>query len=209
MSSALVRGLGGAVVAAAALTVPHAQAQMFHLYLQCQGYVFAGGPAATKGDVAMAEKAEEEQTVVAAAVKNDGSGDENSKVRISALTRRTAKSSGGAHLELALRDNNMTAFVQRSNVLPTGERMKYTATQTHYAATYIAGPTSRASVDWRGSWLLSWHPPFQKLAATRISIDRQTGHLEGEIVGPAGEVMGLMDMECEPRKEGEGPAPRF
>lgn len=210
MSSVLARGLGGAVWAAAlSVFAPQAQAQMFHLYLQCQGYVFAGGPAATKGDVAMAEKAEEEQTVVAAAVKNDGSGDENSKVRIGALTRRTAKSSGGAHLELALRDNNMTAFVQRSNVLPTGERMKYTATQTHYAATYVAGPTSRASVDWRGSWLLSWHPPFQKLAATRFSIDRQTGHLEGEIVGPAGEVMGLMDMECEPKKEGEGPAPRF
>jgi hypothetical protein len=213
VSSLLVRSLGGAVwTAALGLFAPHAQAQVFHLYLQCQGYVFAGGPAATKGDAAMAqkpEKAEEEQTVVAAAVKNDGSGDENSKVRISALTRRTAKSSGGAHLELALRDNNMTAFVQRSNVLPTGERMKYTATQTHYAATYTAGPTSRASVDWSGGWLLSWHAPFQKLAATRISIDRQTGHLEGEIVGPAGEVLGLMDMECEPRKEGEGPAPRF
>ena len=210
MSTVFVRSLGGAVWAAAlGLFAPCGQAQMFHLYLQCQGHVFAGGPAATKGDTAMAEKAEEEQTVVAAAVKNDGSSDENSKVRISALTRRTAKSSGGAHLELALRDNNMTAFVQRSNVLPTGERMKYTATQTHYAATYTAGPSSRAPVDWRGSWLFSWHPPFQKLAATRISIDRQTGHLEGEIVGPAGEALGLMDMECVPKKEGEGPAPRF
>ena len=184
---------------------------MFHLYLHCQGYVFAGAPStsgSTKGDLGDAAKPADDPGAVAAAEKNDGSDDENSKVRYSALTRRAAKS-GGAYLELALRDNNMTAFVQRSNVLPTGERMKYTATQSHYAATYTPGPSSRASADWRGSWLFSWHPAFQKLAATRFSIDRQTGRLEGEIVGPAGEAMGLMDMQCEPKKEGEGPAPRF
>ena len=73
----------------------------------------------------------------------------------------------------------------------------------------VSGPPGAASVEWRSSWLFSWHPPFQKLAATRISIDRQTGRLEGEILGPAGEAMGLMDMQCEPRKEGQGPAPRF
>ena len=184
---------------------------MFHLYLQCQGYLFAGAPGGAKGikgDLGEAAKPEDEPTAVAVAEKNDGSDDENSKVRYSALTRRAAKS-GNAYLELALRDNNMTAFVQRSNVLPPGERMKYTATQSHYTATYAPGAPGAASVEWRSSWLFSWHPPFQKLAATRISIDRQTGRLEGEILGPAGEAMGLMDMQCEPKKEGQGPAPRF
>ena len=211
MSPVSVRILGGAACAAAlGQASPPAQAQMFHLYLQCQGHVFAGTPPTkgTKGDLGQPVKTEDEPSAVTVAEKNDGSDDENSKVRFVALARRTAKS-GGAHLELALRDNNMTAFVQRSNVLPTGERMKYTATQTHYAATYSPGPSNRAVVDWRGSWLFSWHPPFQKLAATRFSIDRQTGHLEGEIVGPGGEAIGLMDMQCEPKKEGEGPAPRF
>ncbi len=186
------------------------QAQMFHLYLHCQGHVFAGAPPArgTKGDLGVAQKPDEEPNSVVVAEKNDGSEDENSKVRFEALTRRTAKS-GGAHLELALRDNNMTAFVQRSNVLPTGERMKYTATQSHYAVIYKPEASNRAVMDWRGSWLFSWHPPFQKMAAARISVDRQTGHLEGEIVGPAGEAMGLIDMHCEPKKEGQGPAPRF
>jgi len=202
--------IGSACAAALGLFALHAQAQIFHLYLQCEGFVFAGAPppSGTKGDLGAPVKPEVDPNTVVVAAKNDGSEDENSKVRFDALSRRTAKS-GGANLELALRDNNMTAFVQRSNVLPTGERMRYTATQTHYAATYAPGPSNRASADWRGSWLFSWHPPFQKLAATRFSIDRQTGHLEGEIVGPAGEALGLMDMQCVPRKEGEGPAPRF
>lgn len=195
---------------ATCLFATSASAQMFHLYLHCQGHVFAGAPPARagKGDLGVAQKPDEEPASVVVAEKNDGSEDENSKVRFAALAKRSAKN-GGAHLELALRDNNMTAFVQRSNVLPTGERMKYTATQSHYAATYKPEASTRAVADWRSSWLFSWHPPFQKLAAARISIDRQTGHLEGEIVGPAGEAMGLIDMQCEPKKEGEGPAPRF
>ena len=30
-----------------------------------------------------------------------------------------------ANLDLALRDNNQTALIQRSNILPVGEKMKY------------------------------------------------------------------------------------
>ena len=209
MNALVVRSLGTAVSAVAlALAVPPAQAQMFHLYLQCQGSIAAGlQPGASAGLAAEPSVAPRavEAAPEAASDKNDN--DVNVQARTRAV--RGAAKRGTAHLELALRDNNMTAFVQRSNVLPTGERMKYTATQTHYAATYSPGPSNRAVVDWRGSWLFSWHPPFQKLAATRFSIDRQTGHLEGEIVGPGGEAIGLMDMQCEPKKEGEGLAPRF
>ena len=202
------RCLGALSASLLSLGTAPASAQMYHLYLQCQGHVFAGAPPATaptKGDLGQPLRVEAD--FVAVAEKNDGSDDENSKVRFVALSKRSAKS-GDANLELALRDNNMTALVQRSNVLPTGERMKYAATQTHYTVAFTPS-TGQATMDWRGSWLFSWHPPFQKLAGARISIDRQTGRLEGEIVGPAGEAMGLMDMQCEPKKAGEGPAPRF
>ena len=209
MNALVVRSLGTAVSAVAlALAVPPAQAQMFHLYLQCQGSIAAGlQPGASAGLAAEPSVAPRavEAAPEAASDKNDN--DVNVQARTRAV--RGAAKRGTAHLELALRDNNMTAFVQRSNVLPTGERMKYVATQTHYSAAYSPAPTSRAYVDWRGSWLFTWFPPFQKMAVTRFSIDRQTGQLEGEIVGPAGEVLGLMDMQCEPKRQGEGPAPRF
>ena len=206
LATRLVAVAGAAVLVAAA---PQAQAQVFHLYLQCQGTVAAGLQAGKGPDVGVAARAAEAPAPVAAfgGEKNVTDANENVQARTRAV--RSATKKGDAQLELALRDNNMTAFVQRSNVLPAGERMKYTATQTHYTATYTPLQSSRAYSDWRGSWLFSWYPPFQKMAAARISVDRQTGVLEGEIVGTGGEVLGLMDMQCEPKKEGEGPAPRF
>jgi hypothetical protein len=218
MSPLRLVGLAGALVLPV-LTVLPAQAQMFHLYLQCQGSVAAGvqmgvQPAQAAPAQAPAPAPSPAPSSRGVDLSNDKDSDKNSadadpNIQARARAVKSAAKRGNAHLELALRDNNMTAFVQRSNVLPTGERMKYTATQTHYSAAYTPAAGSRAYVDWRGSWLFTWYPPFQKMAATRFSIDRQTGALEGEIVGPAGEVLGLMDMQCEPKKEGEGPAPRF
>ena len=134
MNTLGVRGWGGAVwVAALGLAAPHAQAQMFHLYLQCQGTIAAGlqpgVPARLAADAAAAPRAVEAPPETASD-KNENDG--NVQVRSRAV--RSAAKRGTAHLELALRDNNMSAFVQRSNVLPTGERMKYVATQTHYSA---------------------------------------------------------------------------
>ena len=188
-----------------------AQAQMFHLILQCQGSVAAGLQATKPGEAPIVAPRGAEAIATATADvgsdKNAADGNENIQARARAV--RGAAKTGSAQLELALRDNNMTAFVQRSNVLPTGERMKYTATQTHYTATYRPQASGLAGSEWRASWLFSWHPPFQKLAAARLSIDRQSGQLEGEIVGPAGEILGLIDMQCEPRRDADGPAPRF
>ena len=42
-----------------------------------------------------------------------------------------------------------------------------------------------------------------------MAIDRRSGVLEGEIVGPAGEVLGLIDMQCEAKRSEDAPAPRF
>ena len=207
------RSLGGAALAVAlACAAPAGQAQMFHLYLQCQGSIAAGlQSGASAGLVAglAAAPAVAPRAVEAPAESASDKNDNDPNVQARTKAVRGAAKRGAAHLELALRDNNMTAFVQRSNVLPTGERMKYVATQTHYSAAYSPAHTGQAYVDWRGSWLFTWFPPFQKMAVTRFSIDRQTGQLEGEIVGPGGEVLGLMDMQCEPKRQGEGPAPRF
>ncbi|MBK9134199.1 MAG: hypothetical protein IPM15_07585 [Betaproteobacteria bacterium] len=195
--------LVGAALAAAA---PMASAQMFHLYLDCKGTVSAGGePIKRAIERGLVEKPEE----VTAETKGDDRADVNARSRHTLRATPVVKSEGGYYLYLALRDNNMTAFVQRSNVLPVGERMKYTATNEYYAATYQPQRTGRVFLDFKRTQLFAWYPPFEKLAATRVSIDRQTGELEGEMVGPEGEVLGRMDMTCTPKKDGEGPAPRF
>lgn len=201
--------VAGLALAAAGAALP-AHAQMFHLYLLCQGEVAAGPGAAKTGEPAVTPRPAPESRSAADSGSDKnvaGEGNENLQSRTRAI--RSALKRGPANLELALRDNNMTAFVQRSNVLPAGERMKYTATQTHYTMTYTPQASSRTFTDWRGSWLFTWYPPFQKLAAARFAVDRQSGLLEGDIVGPGGEVLGLIDMQCEPRKDGEGPPPRF
>lgn len=195
--------LAAAFAVSAAPLLP-AQAQVFHLILQCEGQLAAGLVSGGK----LPEPGVTPRAVEPAADtgSDKNSGDENLQVRAKAV--RSAAKRGNANLELALRDNNMTAFVQRSNVLPTGERMKYVATQSHYTAVFTP-PAGTVAVIGRNSWLLSFHPPFQKMMAARFAIDRQTGVLEGDLVGPGGEVLGLLDMQCEPKKEGQGPAPRF
>jgi len=185
-----------------------ASAQMFHLYLECRGTVSAGGEPIKRGiDRGLTDKAEESATHTGGE-KSDDRSDANARMRTTLRAVPVIKSDG-AHLSLALRDNNMTAFVQRSNVLPMGERMKYVATNSHYTATYMPQRGGKVFLDFKGTALFKWYPPFEKLAATRVAIDRQTGELEGEMVGPEGEVLGRMDMNCEPKKDGEGPAPRF
>ena len=119
------------------------------------------------------------------------------------------KKSAPADISLALRDNNMTALVQRSNVLPVGERMKYTASQTHYTAVYTTPLRgSRVYVDWYRSWLFVWYPDFQRLVTTRLSVDRQSGSLVGEMTDARNEVLGRLKMTCEPKKD-EDAQPKF
>lgn len=190
-----------------------AQAQIYQLYLNCEGMVAAGPGATSAADAGVTPRGVPAPAPAVAEDPSDKGGDKNRRdenIQARARAVKSAAKRGNAHLELALRDNNMTALVQRSNVLPTGERLKYAATQTHYTANFAPQMASAAYRDWRGEgWIFSWYPPFQKMAAARFAIDRQTGVLEGEIVGQAGEVLGLIDMQCEPRKAGEGPAPRF
>ena len=138
-------GLGLLAVLGLALGTP-AQAQMYHLYLNCQGMVAAGPGAATPAEAGLTTRGAAAGGAPAADSdkndKNSADADENIQARTRSV--RSAAKRGNAHLELALRDNNMSMLVQRSNVLPTGQRLKYQASQTHYTATFL--PQSAGAV---------------------------------------------------------------
>jgi hypothetical protein len=116
-----------------------------------------------------------------------------------------------AKLDLALRDNNLTALVQKSDVLPVGERMKYVATEQAYAMqlrTPVYG-TRGAYYNWFGGLLFVWHPDLKQLAMTRLSIDRQTAQLDGEMLNIEGRILGKLKMTCTPTSMDDVPAPKF
>lgn len=114
-----------------------------------------------------------------------------------------------AHLDLALRDNNMTALVQRSNVLPVGERMKYQVSPVLYSMTMgTVGRTAAFHDAWGGtSWV--WSPNLERLHEVRLSIDRQSAKLVGQLVDGNGDSLGRVAMICTPKSSEDAPAPKF
>jgi hypothetical protein len=69
--------------------------------------------------------------------------------------------------------------------------------------------THGAYYDWFRGVLFVWHPDLKKLAMTRLSIDRQTGGLQGELLNIEGNVLGKLRMECQPQSMDDVPAPKF
>ena len=118
--------------------------------------------------------------------------------------------SRAAHLDLAMRDNNQTALIQRSNVLPVGERLKYQASPAHYSMV-VRAPARNSVVfyDWIRGELFVWNPDLTRLQAVRLSIDRQTTELEGELVDGKSDVLGRLRMRCTPSDNDSAPAPKF
>lgn len=118
--------------------------------------------------------------------------------------------SKAATLDLAMRDNNTTALIQKSNVLPVGERLRYKASQVSYTLLYkLPLPGTVYYNDWaRGQWTV-WQPNLKKLATIRLSIDRQSGELEGELLDHDDNLLGNLEMVCEPQSMDEVPEPRF
>ena len=115
-----------------------------------------------------------------------------------------------AHLDLALRDNNTTALIQRSNVLPKGERLLYTQTPTDYTMVYkLRQPGTHYYHDWlNGTWVV-WQPNLKRLATIRLAIDRQEGELEGELLDFDDDLIGTMKMTCDKVDPDELPEPKF
>ena len=114
-----------------------------------------------------------------------------------------------AHLDLALRDNNMTALVQRSNVLPVGERMRYEASPAFYSMKVLFANRERAFYDWWRGTLFIWQPDLQRLTEVRLSIDRQSAALEGELMDGSGDTLGRLRMSCVPQTNETVPEPKF
>ncbi|HWH82249.1 MAG TPA: hypothetical protein VNU71_08430, partial [Burkholderiaceae bacterium] len=92
-----------------------------------------------------------------------------------------------AHLDLALRRNSQLALIERSDVLPVGERMKLQISPAFYSMVYAA-PLRSSTVwyDWIRGAVFVWDPDLLKLQSVRLSVDRQTAALEGEMRDGAG-----------------------
>jgi hypothetical protein len=115
-----------------------------------------------------------------------------------------------ATLNLALRDNNQTALIQRSNVLPVGERLKYQVSKASYTMLYkLPLPGTHYHADWvNGGWIV-WQPNLKRLATIRIAVDRQTAELEGTLLDFNDESLGEIAMQCEPSTMDDAPEPKF
>lgn len=116
----------------------------------------------------------------------------------------------GAHLDLALRDNNQSALIQRSNVLPVGEKMKYEVSPAAYSMTFQS-PQARTQLyyDWYRGQLFAWDPSLKRLAYIRVSIDRQSGGMEGDIRNSDDQSLARFGMTCEKADPAALPAPKF
>jgi hypothetical protein len=115
-----------------------------------------------------------------------------------------------AHLDLALRRNSGIALIQRSDVLPVGEKMRLDISPTYYTMSFKA-PVRGSTVyyDWLKGALFVWNPDLQKLQTARLSVDRQSAALEGDMVDGAGKSLGRMTMKCEPKTNDSVEAPKF
>ncbi len=118
--------------------------------------------------------------------------------------------SKAATLSLAMRDNNQTALIQRSNVLPVGERLHYQVSKASYTLLYkLPLPGTRVYTDWvNGGWLV-WQPNFKRLATIRIAIDRQSAELDGTLRDFNDESLGELTMQCQPSTNDDAPEPKF
>jgi hypothetical protein len=116
----------------------------------------------------------------------------------------------GANLDLALRDNNQSALIQRSNILPVGEKMKYEVSPAAYSMTYRS-PQARTQLyyDWYRGQLFAWDPSLKRLAYIRVSIDRQNGRLEGDIRNSDDQSLARFGMLCQKADPSALPAPKF
>jgi hypothetical protein len=110
-------------------------------------------------------------------------------------------SSGGstpAHVDLALRDNNTTALIQKSNVIPVGERLKYAESPMAFSMTWSV-PVARTAVlyDWWRGAMFVWMPSLKRLSTIRMSIDRGSGELSGDLLNHEAQSLATLAMKCE------------
>ncbi len=104
-----------------------------------------------------------------------------------------------AHAEFALRYNNHTALIQGSNVLPVGEILSYVATPATYSMTYLLRHKGTQVVvvpGWFSNTILVAYPNLKRLNQIRLSVNRQSGALEGSMLNEEDELLGSFKMNC-------------
>ena len=118
--------------------------------------------------------------------------------------------SKNAHLDLALRRNSSLALIQRSDVLPVGDKMKLEITPALYSMVFHA-PAQNSAVyyDWIRGTLFVWGPALRQLQTVRISVDRQTAALEGDMRDVNDRSIGRLKMRCTPSDNDSAPEPKF
>lgn len=115
-----------------------------------------------------------------------------------------------SHVDLALRRNSQLAMIESSDILPSGEKMRLEITPQFYTMTFRAPPQgSVVFYDWLRGRLLVWSPGLQKLQTIRISVDRQSAALEGDMRNAAGASVGHLKMHCEPKNNETAQEPKF
>jgi len=115
-----------------------------------------------------------------------------------------------SHVDLALRRNSQLALIQSSDILPAAEKMRLDITPQFYTMMFKA--PVRGSVvyyDWLRGALFVWNPDLKKLRTVRMSVNRQSAALEGEMMDDAGAVLGRLNMQCEPSNNDTVPEPKF
>lgn len=123
-----------------------------------------------------------------------------------------AERSVPAFADFALRLNGRTALIQRSNVLPVGERLQYVPTPASYTMTYRLperGTTVVALPGWLQSTVLVLLPDLRRLNQIRIGIDRQSGALQGTLLNEQEQSLGSFQLQCESRSEQDVGTPKF
>jgi hypothetical protein len=118
--------------------------------------------------------------------------------------------SKSAHLDLALRRNSSLALIQRSDVLPVGEKMKLEITPALYSMVFHA-PAQNSAVyyDWIRGTLFVWGPALRQIQTVRISVDRQSAALEGDMRDVNDRSIGRLKMRCKPSDNDSAPEPKF
>jgi hypothetical protein len=115
-----------------------------------------------------------------------------------------------AHLDLALRRNSSLALVQSSDVLPTGDKMKLDITPAFYSMVFRA-PARNSVVyyDWTRGSLFVWSPVLREIQTARLSVDRQSALLEGDMRDRFDHSIGRLRMRCEPKNNDSVAEPKF
>ena len=114
-----------------------------------------------------------------------------------------------AKLNLALRRNSQLALVSSSDVLPDGARLKLDMTPRFYTMTLVVPTQSAAWYNWFHGHIVVWSPYLKNLHAIRMSVDRQSAVLEGELRDGAGDIIGRIAMRCTPGNNDTVPEPKF